>query len=177
MFAQPAAQSLYLGRVRFGLEPDLAGQVLRLRIGAEVVVEGLVLRDDHDEVLDRCGRAERPRRWKCGCCRPPVRGPIAVCRRPRRGADHCQRHEGDEDPPQLGVSSPHAGAQATAWRSSSAPATPSNSLMTSTAGQPGVTRRAPPRRQEPAIAPACPPRPRRPGSSRPRGERSPHRRR
>ncbi len=40
-----------------GVESGLAGRVQRVRIGAEVVIEGDVLLEDHDEVLHRRGRS------------------------------------------------------------------------------------------------------------------------
>ena len=55
---QARRQAVHLRRARFGVEWR-AIRVGRVRVGAEVVVEGLVLAEDHDEVLDRrAGRGD-----------------------------------------------------------------------------------------------------------------------
>ena len=53
---QYGGQSVHGGRVGSGDELGFAGWIFGMRIGAEVVVERDVFREDHDEMLDRSNR-------------------------------------------------------------------------------------------------------------------------
>jgi len=59
-------QVVHPRRVRGGGERGLAGRIRRPRIGGEVVIEGDVLVEDDDEVLDRRGGLQRLGGGLCG---------------------------------------------------------------------------------------------------------------
>ena len=53
LFQQRFAQAVHRGRARSRREPRFTGAVGGIRIGAEVVVERNVLREENDDVFDR----------------------------------------------------------------------------------------------------------------------------